>query len=182
MSVKIFPKYKSLKHWVKIDDKNLPGSHKPQKWIKVLIDIFDDDIFSSKVSYIGNLLLILMILLSTIEIVLNSDLKWVEFSHLFNVIDTVTTCIFSVEIVFRVALAGYIHKKYKGFWGKIRYLTSFYGIVDLLSILPFYVGLVGPDSYHWLKILRLFRIWRIVRYVPHFQTLPELFIEKVMRF
>jgi voltage-gated potassium channel len=167
----LFSKYKSLEHWIRIEDKDVAEKFKNKRLFKLLIDIFDDDIFSSRISYIGNAILILLILISSIEIILNSDSRLVEYAPWFKAIDTITTLIFSLEIMIRVSLAGYNNKKYKKFWGKVRYLTSFYGIIDILSVLPFYIGFVGPDSYHWLKILRIFRIWRIVRYIPAFSSI-----------
>lgn len=46
-----------------------------------------------------------------------------------------------------------------------RYVTSFYGIVDLLSILPAYIGflLVGNGSFLVLRSLRLLRIFRVFK-------------------
>lgn len=171
MTVHLFPTHLSIKDWLKIDNNNTPARSDDNRMKKLLIEIFDDHIFASRVSYIVNIILIFLILASSLEIILNSDPDFKKYAYWFNAIDTITTLIFTVEILCRIALAGYIHKKYRGFWGKIRYIFSFYGIVDLLSILPFYVGLVIKNSYHWLKILRLFRIWRIVRYVPSFSNI-----------
>lgn len=44
-----------------------------------------------------------------------------------------------------------------------RYVFSFYGIIDLLSILPFYIGLIFPAGKFLanIRILRLLRVFRI---------------------
>ncbi len=53
----------------------------------------------------------------------------------------------------------------------LRYACSFFGIVDLLSILPTYVSLFLPGDTHYLltirilRLLRLFRIFKMVRYI-----------------
>lgn len=46
-----------------------------------------------------------------------------------------------------------------------RYFFSFYGIIDLLSILPTYLGLLYPSTKYLssIRILRLFRIFRIFK-------------------
>lgn len=50
------------------------------------------------------------------------------------------------------------------------YATSFYGIVDLLGILPTFLSLIFPGAQHLLvirvlRVLRVFRVFRLVRYV-----------------
>lgn len=62
--------------------------------------------------------------------------------------EIVVTLVFTAEYLLRFSTAP----------NKFKYLTSFYGIVDLLAILPFYLSL-GID----LRGIRAFRLFRIVR-------------------
>jgi voltage-gated potassium channel len=50
-----------------------------------------------------------------------------------------------------------------------RYATSFFGIVDLLSILPTYLSVLLPDTQYLLmiRILRLLRIFRVLKLVEY---------------
>ena len=68
------------------------------------------------------------------------------------------TILFTLEYLLRLAIV----KK------PLRYATSFYGVIDLLSILPTYVGLLIPDTELLLVIrsLRLMRIFRVFRLSP----------------
>ena len=50
------------------------------------------------------------------------------------------------------------------YFKKINYLFSFYGIIDLFAILPFYITL-GTLDVRALRIFRLFRIFRIVKLI-----------------
>lgn len=57
-----------------------------------------------------------------------------------------------------------------------QYMRSFYGMVDLLSILPSYIGLFIPGANHLLiirllRVLRIFRILKLVRYLSEANTL-----------
>ena len=63
------------------------------------------------------------------------------------------TSLFTIEYLLRVYCV-------KNRW---RYIFSFYGIIDLLSILPFYLGLFFPSSKYLssIRLLRLLRIFRI---------------------
>ena len=74
---------------------------------------------------------------------------------LLRAIEIATVTIFTVEYVCRVVVAD----------NKIRFVTSFFGVIDLLAILPFYVA-SGIDlrSMRAFRLLRLFRIFKLARY------------------
>ena len=65
--------------------------------------------------------------------------------------DAVITILFTIEYVLRLLTAP----------KKLRYVFSFYGLVDLVAILPFYLAL-GFDL-HPVRAFRLFRIFRILK-------------------
>ena len=71
------------------------------------------------------------------------------------VVEIVTVVIFTMEYILRVFFAK----------PKRAFIFSFFGIVDLLSILPFYVS-TGIDlrSVRAFRLLRLFRALKLVRY------------------
>ncbi|MEZ6050326.1 MAG: ion transporter [Planctomycetaceae bacterium] len=73
-------------------------------------------------------------------------LRWIEIA---------TVSIFTLEYFARFVVAKH----------KVQFVTSFFGVVDLLSILPFYVS-TGVDlrSVRAFRLLRLFRIFKLVRY------------------
>lgn len=74
---------------------------------------------------------------------------------LLRTIEIFTVVIFTVEYILRVVVAD----------NKIRFITSFFGVIDLLAILPFYVA-SGIDlrSVRAFRMLRLFRIFKLARY------------------
>jgi voltage-gated potassium channel len=70
-------------------------------------------------------------------------------------IEFVIVIIFSIEYILRVMLS----KK------KLSYVFSFYGVVDLLSILPFYLSSsLSLQALRALRFIRLFRILKLARY------------------
>lgn len=69
------------------------------------------------------------------------------------IMDTVFVAVFTLEYVLRIIVAPH--------WR--RYVFSFYGMVDLLSILPFYIGLVLGRSVLDLKLARTLRLFRLLR-------------------
>ena len=73
-------------------------------------------------------------------------LRWIEIT---------SVAIFTVEYLLRIIVAD----------NRFKFLFSFFGIVDLLAILPFYLALgVDLRSVRLLRLLRLFRAFKLVRY------------------
>lgn len=71
------------------------------------------------------------------------------------IIEVVTVIIFTVEYLTRLVVAD----------RKIGFITSFFGVVDLLAILPFYLSLGFDLRSVWaFRLLRLFRILKLARY------------------
>lgn len=77
-------------------------------------------------------------------------------------IELVTVALFTAEYLMRLAVAR----------SRLRFVFSFYGIVDLLAILPFYLAL-GFDlrSMRALRLLRVFRVLKLVRYSQAMQRI-----------
>lgn len=78
-----------------------------------------------------------------------------QTTELLHLIETVTVIIFSVEYGLRVFAAT----------NRWRYIFSFYGLIDLLAILPFYLnGLLDLRFIRIFRIFRLFRVLKLLRY------------------
>lgn len=105
---------------------------------------------------LGTWVIILSVATVTLETVNHLD---EQYAKLFNTIEWIFTGIFTVEYLLRI----YASKN------RLRYLTSFFGIVDLLSILPTYIGIFIPGKQQLLiiRILRLLRMFRIFK-MGHF--------------
>ena len=70
-------------------------------------------------------------------------------------IEVFSVMVFTIEYIMRIYIAG----------NKLKFVFSFFGIIDFLAILPFYLT-VGVDlrSLRALRFLRLFRILKLVQY------------------
>jgi voltage-gated potassium channel len=96
----------------------------------------------------------------------------------FHVFDVVTVAVFTVEYLLRLATAP-LDPEFAGKrFARLRYATSFYAMVDLLAIAPFYfAGFVNLDveMMRALRLLRLMRIMKLSRYmVPAWREFQEL--------
>ncbi|GAB4559877.1 MAG: ion transporter [Geothermobacteraceae bacterium] len=120
--------------------------------------IFEADTFGGR---LFDLALIAAILLSILVVMLDSvpDLQR-RYGPLFLALEWSFTLAFTIEYVLRLACIG----------RPLRYAFSFFGLVDLLSILPTYLSLLLPGSQYLLtirvlRILRIFRVLKLAQYV-----------------
>ncbi|MBI4583732.1 MAG: ion transporter [Planctomycetes bacterium] len=77
----------------------------------------------------------------------------------FDGFETFSVIIFSVEYLARLILCTAEERFRRPVLGRLRYLVTPLAIIDLVSILPFYLPLLGLD----LRVLRLFRLMRLLR-------------------
>jgi len=100
----------------------------------------------------------------TVETIPDLEPQTVYFLERFELVCIV---IFSLEYLIRLYIAK----------SKMRFVFSFYGIIDLLAILPFYLAL-GFDlrSARVLRFLRLFRIIKLIRYNKAIRRFQNAFI------
>lgn len=78
-----------------------------------------------------------------------------KYEELFYIIEVISVIIFTAEYILRI----YIAKE------KSRFIFSFFGIVDLLAILPFYLTLgIDLRTIRILRFLRLFRIFEMHKF------------------
>lgn len=115
----------------------------------------------TRAGQVFDVILLVMIALSVLVVMLDSvESIGAEHRALFLGLEWIFTLIFTVEYMVRLAV---VRKKRK-------YALSFFGIVDLLSILPTYVALflVGSQYFMVIRILRLLRMFRVLKMAHHF--------------
>ena len=101
-----------------------------------------------------------MIVISVAVVVLDSVAPIAaEYRPYFHMLEIFFTGLFTLEYLLRIALAK----------DRLKYIFSFFGLVDLLSILPTYLNIFfhGHQSTLIIRVLRLFRLFRIFK-LGHF--------------
>ena len=145
-----------------------------QMFKRELSRVFDDDLHTKQWHNYVDYAIIGLIILSTIEVFLSTYDSIVEkYGIWLKVVDYFTTFFFTIEVSLRIWCADLIDDKYKGFWGRVRYCFSFYGLIDILSTYPFYLHFFMPVPYVALKALRIARLLRIFRYLKAFNVLSR---------
>ncbi len=83
--------------------------------------------------------------------------------------------------IFEIACIGIFTIEYGLRWlvatSKVKFATSFFGIIDLLAILPFYLSLgIDIRSIRAFRLLRLFRAFKLARYNAAIQRFHRAFL------
>ena len=122
--------------------------------------IFEADTRAGK---IFDVILLIIILLSVVLVMLES-VPGIRQSHreLLVIMEWSITLIFTLEYFVRIAVV----KK------PLKYIFSFYGIIDFLAILPTYLSLIlfGSQSLVVIRMLRLLRVFRILKLTRYTQA------------
>lgn len=113
---------------------------------------------------------LLVIILFSVVLVLLESVPSIRLNHqpILRILEWIITIIFSIEYVLRIAI---VRKPFT-------YIFSFYGIIDLLSVIPTYLSLVIVGSHslvviRMLRLLRVFRILKLTRYTNAGRTLAR---------
>ncbi len=126
-----------------------------------------------------DILLLVMILLSVTVVMLESVEPYrLEWAWLFDILEWFFTILFSAEYLLRI----YSVKN------PLKYIFSFYGVIDLLSLIPSFIGLgLGANNISSIKnirtirLIRIFRILKLIRYVKEAAALKKAFIASKQR-
>jgi voltage-gated potassium channel len=118
-------------------------------------------------------LLLIALILCSIGVVMADSMTHLHerFSFAFASAEWLFTALFTLEYLARLACSPQ----------PLRYATSFFGIVDLVSVLPTYLALFFPELYalidvRVLRLLRVFRVLKLAAYVNEYQSLANALI------
>jgi voltage-gated potassium channel len=106
-------------------------------------------------------LLILCIVLSVVTVMLDSiSVVRAAYGDLLYQVEWFFTLLFTVEYILRLISIG----------RPLRYARSFFGVVDILAILPTYLSLLIPGAQYMLvirtlRVLRVFRVLKLAEYL-----------------
>lgn len=144
--------------------------HQLRPWQKKIHGvIFEADTPTGKLFDIA---LIITIIASVIVVMLDSvNSINAEYGALLYVLEWMFTIIFTIEYLLRISCIA----------KPAAYAGSFFGIVDLLAVLPTYVSLMVPSSRYLLvirllRVLRVFRVLKFVRFVSEASQLRQALI------
>nr|WP_321237436.1 ion transporter [uncultured Psychroserpens sp.] len=122
-----------------------------KQYIKSIVEI-NDNRLSRFFSFFIQILILVSIVTFSVETIPNLKPQTRTILH---AIELFCVIVFTAEYLLRIYVAD----------SKFKFVFSFFGIIDLLAILPFYLSFgVDLRSLRALRFLRLFRVLKLVRY------------------
>lgn len=144
---------------------------KIRKFKEKMARVFDNDMRTKQWENYIDYVIIGLIVISTLSVFISTFNVSPLCEKILSVIDVFTVITFTIEVTLRIWSADLLDERFKGFWGRVRYCLTFYGLVDILSTYTFYVSLFIPLPYSVLKALRVLRLLRVFRYMRSFRLL-----------
>ena len=136
-------------------------------WRKKLHElVFEAD---TPLGKIFDVVLFTLIILSVLTVMIESvESVKTNYGIYFYALETIFTIFFSFEYIARIVSL----KKPKG------YVLSFYGLIDLLAILPYFISLFLPVSHslvgiRTLRLVRIFRVLKLAQFLTEAATLQR---------
>jgi len=141
-----------------------------QSWRELVHEIiFEADTPAGKAF---DIVLIITIIVSVVAVMLETVAPArARYGTQLRTVEWVITILFTIEYILRLLCVG----------RPARYARSFFGIVDLLSILPTYLSVLIPGAQalavvRVLRILRVFRVLKLVQYVQEASVLRQALV------
>ncbi len=102
------------------------------------------------------------------------------YSAVLSGIELATIVIFIIEYLLRLWTSDLLYPEAKGFRAVRKFLFSFYGVVDLLTIISYFSPLYsnGIVALRMIRVIRIMRLFRINQSFDAFHIVAEVVIER----
>lgn len=103
------------------------------------------------------------------------------FAALLNAAECITILIFLVEYLLRLWTAEFLYPDRKKLQAKWEFMMSFYGIVDLLTILPYFLPFLFPSgavAFRMMRVVRILHLFRINANYDAFNVVTDVLRDK----
>lgn len=117
----------------------------------------------------------------TVSILYTFDQMEQQYGTLLLNLERFTVAFFAIDFLLRVWTARDLYPDLKPVRALLKYLTSFSGIVDMLSFIPYYMPFFFPSgavAFRMLRIIRIFRLFRINAYYDSLNVITEVIMAK----
>lgn len=95
--------------------------------------------------------------------------------------ESITVFFFAVDYVLRLIASDKMYPEYSRGMSAVKYIFSGYGIIDLLSFLPYYLPVFFPAGaavFRMFRVVRIFRLFRINAYYDSLSIIGNVLTNK----
>jgi voltage-gated potassium channel len=128
-------------------------------------------------SRIFDVFIVIVISVNILSMFLETFERFARFLSVFKMMELVTVGIFCVEYALRIWTADILYPNRSKWGARLRFLYSYDGIIDLLTILPFFF-LSGFVVFRMLRVVRIFHLFRLNAQYDSFNVITTVLYEK----
>jgi voltage-gated potassium channel len=146
------------------------------RWRRRVYEILEHGPVGDRTIRVTSGVIILLILVNIAAVVLDSVPRYAAaYGRLFAAVELVSLVVFTLEYVLRIWATPEhaAHRDLKPLRARLRYAMSTDGLVDLISVLPFWVAFVAPSELRIILLFRIVRFLKLARYSPALRSLLE---------
>ena len=132
-------------------------------------------------SLIFDVFIVCVILLNIAVTFCQTFTQLARFGALMQTVELITIIIFTVEYILRLWTAQYLYPDMGQGRARLKFAVSFYGIVDLLTVLPYFPPFVFPSgavAFRMFRVVRILRLFRINAKYDAFHVVTTVLKEK----
>lgn len=140
-----------------------------------VFELLESSVSGSRLAKAIEVFMILLIASNIVMIQLETVPNYAEeHAQLFANFEVFSVIIFTTEYLLRLWTCHELVRYQRPYVGRLRYIVSRSGLVDLFSVLPFYLNFL-PVDLRWLRIFRLFRLLRMLKIARYLTALNLIF-------
>ena len=125
--------------------------------------------------------LIIMILANLFIAIFETFEASAPYLAILDTLELITVLCFTAEYALRLWTADYLYPRKDNLHSMLSYATSFSGIIDLLSFLPYYLPVFFPAgivAFRMFRVVRIFRLFRVNAYYDALNVIADVIQSK----
>jgi len=141
-----------------------------------LYEILEHGAIGDRAGLIVGRLIVVLIVVNLVAMTLDSvPALQAQYEPLFTEIELLSLVLFTIEYGLRVWVAAEHapHRPSSERKARWKFITSPFGVIDLLAVLPFWLALVLPVDLRVLLVFRMARFLKLARYSPAMRSLLD---------
>lgn len=144
---------------------------------KRIFDIIQIGNRNDIISRLFDYFIVAVIILNITIVFLGTFDELAVYARIFRAVESVTVAVFCVEYILRIWTADLLYPDKTPVKARLKFLRSFDGIVDLLTILPFFF-LSGFIVFRMLRVVRILHLFRVNAHYDSIHVITTVLIEK----
>jgi voltage-gated potassium channel len=144
---------------------------------KKIFDIIQIGDKSNKLSRAFDMFIVVCIIANILVMILQTFDSLESLYNIFSVIEYITIFIFIIEYILRIWAADYLYPSLSTHRARVKFIKSFDGVVDLLTIIPAFF-LTGFIALRMLRVVRILKLFRLNARYDSFNVITSVLYDK----